>query len=649
MDLSLILKKIIALSLFSSTLLPAAYGALPDLPESQDRALGKINWTYDGASLGFETATEQLIASVDYSASNETAFYFDAGFALSDYFALGANLEVSERFQNALLTGLFSAPDHLRLRLSAGQQQAKNELDTAASSLGMQQNNYLLSLKKGGHHGSFFSELGVTIYAADPKLENEHLAAENTGGMYFDSRMATGKRQGAIYNLSLSPNRNGKLDLGLAYQREKELKGMHFGERARSTLVQYSQYFTNCLRLTGAYHGGENSHLFNVGIAKDEWSLNASRALEQENGSVVLRYVIPLSGSSVKNTSCMQYGLETKPLPSVLKELTKRPGHLPTLAAPEQSYSAKSGDKSGLYLDASNRQFIQFRLLLPIEAVISLQTATVLLANSSDNVLWRIHDGALRLMLRNFRQGGTYIFDVQQSDGAVLQIEVVLKKAKPELGGAIELVSARRLNFPTPTGVQNMSPQQFSRMPANELALFNAEQLRVLKPLHLAALLPVQLAAFSSLPTLSSEQLAGLTPSLLLRLSPAQLAALSLNQLAGLNAVDIEFSPQQRAVLPAATLTDFVLGNKILGDGPFIINPPQSNSHGPLRYTSSHSEVATVEENTGEVTLVGAGNTVIEAQQAAKGVYTSARISTTLEVLPPLIDEHNLPSLTGGF
>ncbi|MDW5416222.1 hypothetical protein R6242_06500 [Iodobacter sp. CM08] len=649
MDFSLTYQKIIVLSLFSSTLLHAAEGALPDLPESQDRALGKINWAYDGASLGFETATEQLIASVDYSASNKTAFNFDAGFALSDYFALGANFEVSERFQNALLTGVFSAPDHLRLRLSAGQQQAQNELDTAFNSPRMRQNNYLLSLKKGSSYGSFFSELGVTVYAADPKLENESIASENTGGMYFDSRMATGKRQGAIYNLSLSPIHNGKLDFGLAYQREKELRGMSFGETARSTLVQYSQYFSNCLRLTGAYNGGENSHLFNVRIANDAWSLNASRALEQENGSVVLRYAIPLSGGGVKNTSCMQYGLEAKPLPSVLKELTKRPGYLPTLSAPEQSYSAQAGDKSGLYIDASNRQFIQLRLLMPIEAVISLQTATVLLANSSDNILWLINDGALRLMLRNFRQAGTYIFDVQQSDGAILQIEVVLKKAKPELGGAIELVSARRLNFPTPTGVQNMSPQQFSRVPASELALFNAEQLRVLSPLHLGALLPVQLAVFSALPTLSIEQLAGLAPPLVLMLSPAQLMALSLDQLAGLNALDVEFSPQQRAVLPAATLAGFELDSKILGDEPFIISPPQSNSQGPLRYTSSHPEVAMVEESTGEVTLVGAGHTVIEAQQAAKGVYTSARVSAVLKVLPPLIGENNLPSLTGGF
>ena len=74
---------------------------------------------------------------------------------------------------------------------------------------------------------------------------------------------------------------------------------------------------------------------------------------------------------------------------------------------------------------------------------------------------------------------------------------------------------------------------------------------------------------------------------------------------------------------------------KLVGDAPFLLTAPQSNSDGAFTYSSSNLAVATVSGTT--VTLVGAGTTTITATQAATASYASNSISATLNVTVPIV------------
>ncbi len=82
------------------------------------------------------------------------------------------------------------------------------------------------------------------------------------------------------------------------------------------------------------------------------------------------------------------------------------------------------------------------------------------------------------------------------------------------------------------------------------------------------------------------------------------------------------------------TLSNFNIPAKLVGDAPFTLTAPTSNSSGAFSYSSSNTGVATVSGNT--VTVVGVGTTIITATQAAAGSYSSGTITANLVVsFPP--------------
>ncbi|NDP26530.1 MAG: DUF1565 domain-containing protein [Flavobacterium sp.] len=80
----------------------------------------------------------------------------------------------------------------------------------------------------------------------------------------------------------------------------------------------------------------------------------------------------------------------------------------------------------------------------------------------------------------------------------------------------------------------------------------------------------------------------------------------------------------------ALTITGFSVPAKVVGDIPFALTAPTSNSAGAFTYTTSNTAVATIVGNM--VTIVGAGTTVIKATQAANGNYTSGEVTANLVV-----------------
>lgn len=85
------------------------------------------------------------------------------------------------------------------------------------------------------------------------------------------------------------------------------------------------------------------------------------------------------------------------------------------------------------------------------------------------------------------------------------------------------------------------------------------------------------------------------------------------------------------AVLP--TITGFAVPAKLVGAAPFTLTPPTSNSTGAFTYTSSNPAVATISGTT--VTVVGAGTSIITANQEAAGSYSAGNATAIFSVSYP--------------
>ena len=94
-----------------------------------------------------------------------------------------------------------------------------------------------------------------------------------------------------------------------------------------------------------------------------------------------------------------------------------------------------------------------------------------------------------------------------------------------------------------------------------------------------------------------------------------------------------------KEMIPSALLSNFSVTGKLVGDAPFTLTAPVTNSAGAFTYTSSNLSVATVSGST--VTIVGGGTTTITATQAATATHGSNSITATFTVSIPVISLNN--------
>ena len=101
-------------------------------------------------------------------------------------------------------------------------------------------------------------------------------------------------------------------------------------------------------------------------------------------------------------------------------------------------------------------------------------------------------------------------------------------------------------------------------------------------------------------------------------------------------------------VVPVLT-EKWILPDKQVGDAPFELVTPKSNSNGKISYTNGNDEVATVTPD-GHVEIKNAGTTTIVAHQEADGVYGEAKFKIPLLVFQadPTIDPWVLPAKKVG-
>ncbi|MBU6227982.1 MAG: Ig-like domain-containing protein, partial [Acidobacteria bacterium] len=108
-------------------------------------------------------------------------------------------------------------------------------------------------------------------------------------------------------------------------------------------------------------------------------------------------------------------------------------------------------------------------------------------------------------------------------------------------------------------------------------------------------------------------------------------------------------TPTTVAAVQKPTLSNFRISTKTFGDDAFTLDPPDSNSPGGFRYSSSKTDVATVSSTTGRVTIVGAGSTVITATQAAARGFEAGTITATLIVGKAVPTNSELKDITKTF
>lgn len=95
------------------------------------------------------------------------------------------------------------------------------------------------------------------------------------------------------------------------------------------------------------------------------------------------------------------------------------------------------------------------------------------------------------------------------------------------------------------------------------------------------------------------------------------------------------------------SITGFTVPAQFVGAAPFALTDPTSNSTGAFTYTSSNTGVATISGTT--VTIVGAGTSIITANQAAAGAYLAGSATAPLVVSfpPPVVNAPN-PTAAGS-
>ena len=96
------------------------------------------------------------------------------------------------------------------------------------------------------------------------------------------------------------------------------------------------------------------------------------------------------------------------------------------------------------------------------------------------------------------------------------------------------------------------------------------------------------------------------------------------------------------------TIGTLTVSTKTFGDASFDITDPSSNSAGAFSYTSSNTSVATVSGST--LTIIGAGQTTITANQVASGNYITGTTTSTFQVdkLIPTVGALTIPTKTFG-
>lgn len=322
---------------------------LPDLSETGEAAPGRFDLDEQSVSLGYNGRMERWSATLDEYANFNPSLTVDYGRLLTSKFGAGATLTHQSNYSEVLINGVYAPKNNVRFRISGGQLRAFGDGYAMPGSGGdtVLQNSYLVDVKKRWTKYQLLSDIGLAAYTVEANAPDyTNLSALTDSGMPDTSDMASnglavGRMNGYLFKLGLQPSDRSRIEL----QRETGYLTYAFNDGYRSYenlvshRVKYSQYLKDCTRVQGTYTTNVDADRLDLGIAKNNWNINLSRALDSDTRDTAIQigYVVPLGRSSQGDRDCGSSLENVRLFEPIVDTTIKRPQQFPSepLVRPE--------------------------------------------------------------------------------------------------------------------------------------------------------------------------------------------------------------------------------------------------------------------------------------------------------------------------
>lgn len=306
--------------------------ALPALPEAAP-APGRFTADPDQVAIGYDTRREKWGVTMEEYIGLEPSFTARYGTLLNNRVGAGARLSRRQGLSEILINGVMAPTRDLRLRLTAGQLQATGDaLPVADAALNtVQQNSYLVQLRKIWDDDRFLSSFGLAAYTVDASGSGD-AAGWEADPMESAGGVALGRLSGYSLNLSLRPTPSSRLELRhgqdmLAYRYHGALLKE---EGVATSLLKYTHDLGSCTRFSGNFSTSDDIDRLDLKMTKDRWSFGFSRALgtDARDTTIQLGFSIPLGRDGA--TQACDSSLPAPPAFTPMAEIaTTRPDQFP--------------------------------------------------------------------------------------------------------------------------------------------------------------------------------------------------------------------------------------------------------------------------------------------------------------------------------
>lgn len=310
---------------------------LPDLPSPSGPPSGQLKIDARHALLGFRSNTELWTVRVNYGNAATAALNFDYGIKLSNKVAIGTNLNVAGRRQDLVLNTFFVPAKDIRLHIAGGQLLQRNEYAflSGVETAQVQQNNFLIDVRKSWSRNTVLKGLAVTAYGASA-YDRTNLFTDS--GSTDSLPLATGSLEGYRLNLTLAPTMLSRLELNHAVEQVHYAfaDGSDAQQLAESYEARYIRQLDKCAHLHGGYRAAMHYDRFDVGIRRRAWNVGFSQTIrrDSDNRDVAfhVNYAIPLAADRGRPAPCTGI-INTAPAPTrIINHIAHRPGQLPSAA-----------------------------------------------------------------------------------------------------------------------------------------------------------------------------------------------------------------------------------------------------------------------------------------------------------------------------
>lgn len=307
---------------------------LPDLAGTNVTAPGHFGLDGQSVRLGYRDRDQVWDARVDgylYS----PALTVDYGQLLTSTLGYGATATRQNGYSEIMVNGVFAPWQNLRMQLSSGQLRAGGDYVAGSASSAIMQNSYLVDLKRYSRSGKMLSDVGISAYSVEASdagyADLSSLASSDE--LTEADMLAFGRMDGYALSVGLRPTSRSRIEL----QRESGYVNYDYGngdqsrEHLVSNRVRYSRYLHDCTRIQGSFSASAYSDRVDVGVARNRWNINLSRAMDGASSDVSVRvgYAIPLGRVGYVPRDCGAHMDNPPGFAPIVDTATARPNRIP--------------------------------------------------------------------------------------------------------------------------------------------------------------------------------------------------------------------------------------------------------------------------------------------------------------------------------